>query len=154
MRNPTRSLSNERLDLPEQSLFALHAGMGLALANRILKTVAPCSHDSEIRRVLEQFVVLCRDNSRNGYTATAYESLGLVAHNLYPTWSKPLIAFCRKSSWICRTISGMESAAQSISHRRIVCPIATRADPISGLLGKNQHTRLADAMRLRVWRGR
>ena len=82
---PRRLLNGERSgELPEKSLAALHAGMGLAIADRLMKTISPGSHESESRRVLDQFVMACRDNSRPGYIGATYESLGLVARNLYP----------------------------------------------------------------------
>jgi hypothetical protein len=71
-------------EVPEKTLFPLHAGMGLAIANRFMKTVRQGSPESEIRRVLEQFVMVCRDNSMPGYIGAAYESLGLLTRNLYP----------------------------------------------------------------------
>jgi hypothetical protein len=70
--------------LPARSLAALHAGMGLSLASRLLKTVRPGSGGPEIRGVLRRFVELCEDNSGRGYVGAAYEALGLVARNLYP----------------------------------------------------------------------
>ena len=70
--------------LPRKSMAALHAGMGLSLANRLLKTLSPRNGDSEICDLLQQFVALCRDNSQPGYVGASYEALGLVARNLYP----------------------------------------------------------------------
>lgn len=70
--------------LPAKSLTALHAGMGLSLSNRLLRTVGAQSSESEIRNVLQQFVELCKDNSMPGYVGAVYESLGLVTRNLYP----------------------------------------------------------------------
>jgi len=58
--------------------------MGLSFANRILETITPQSSESKIREAVRQFVVLCRNNARDGYAGAAYESLGLVARNLYP----------------------------------------------------------------------
>ncbi len=81
---PRNLLNDRREELPARSLAALHAGMGLAIANRLMKTISPGSHESESRRVLDQFVMACRDNSRPGYIGATYESLGLVARNLYP----------------------------------------------------------------------
>src|SRR5262249_11421336 len=63
---------------------ALHAGMGLSFANRLLETIKPGSPGGRVREVLGQFVELCKENSTNGYQGAAYESLGLVARNLYP----------------------------------------------------------------------
>jgi hypothetical protein len=77
-------LNDERGGIPERGLVALHSGMGLAIANRVMETISPASHESEIRRVLVQFVTVCRDNFSTGYLGAAYESLGLVTRNLYP----------------------------------------------------------------------
>lgn len=75
-------------DLPAKSLVALHAGMGLSLANRLLARVGracrKCPESSHLDGVLRQFVSLCRDNSSEAYVAASYEALGLVARNLYP----------------------------------------------------------------------
>ncbi len=75
-------------DLPAKSLVALHAGMGLSLANRVLARVGracrKCPEFSRLDRVLRQFVTLCRDNSSEAYIPASYEALGLVARNLYP----------------------------------------------------------------------
>lgn len=78
-------LTNERARrLPGKSLTMLHAGMGLLFAEQLLKTLTPFSPVSEIRRVLREFVTLCKDNSREGYIGAAYESLGLVTRTLHP----------------------------------------------------------------------
>ena len=75
-------------DLPAKSLVALHAGMGLSLANCVLARVGracrKCPEPSRLDSVLRQFVTLCRDNSSEAYIAASYEALGLVARNLYP----------------------------------------------------------------------
>jgi hypothetical protein len=82
--------------VPARSLAALHAGMGLSLANRILARVrAPssqCLSSCDLRGALMQFVALCRDNSSEGYVGAAYEAMGLVARNLYPHMVKHLHA--------------------------------------------------------------
>lgn len=70
--------------LPARSLLPLHTGMGLSLANRLLQTVNPESPVAQVHTMLQQFVTLCRDNSRKGYVGAALEALGLVARNLYP----------------------------------------------------------------------
>lgn len=82
---PKDLLRNSNADhLPVTSLAALHAGMGLSLSNRLLKTIRSPDSESEIRRVLEQLLDLCWHNSRSGYVGAAYEALGLVTRNLYP----------------------------------------------------------------------
>jgi len=81
-RNPLKS---ERADeRPARGLAALHAGMGLAIAERLMKSIEPRSSASEIRRVLKQFVALCQDNSREGYAGATCEALGLITRNLHP----------------------------------------------------------------------
>ena len=81
---PKDLLRNANVDaLPATSLTALHAGMGLSLANRLLKTIKAPGSDSEIRSVIKKFIELCQHNSRSGYVEVAYEALGLVTRNLY-----------------------------------------------------------------------
>lgn len=79
-----RNLLRDADALPARSLAALHAGMGLSLASRLLKTVGPRNSESEVGGVLRRYVELCEDNSTPGYVGAAYEALGLVARNLYP----------------------------------------------------------------------
>lgn len=68
--------------LPSMGLMPLHTGMGLALAESILRAMS--EETSSMSRLLHQFVTLCHDNSREGYWGAAFEALGLVARNLYP----------------------------------------------------------------------
>jgi hypothetical protein len=58
--------------------------MGLSLANRSLATIKPNGGAGEMRKALLRFFALCNGNARDGYAGTVYESLGLVARNLYP----------------------------------------------------------------------
>jgi len=81
---PSGLLSANSVSVPEKSLLMLHAGMGLAFADRLLDTVTHSSPAYEIRGVVEQFVELCRNNSRPGYLGSAVESLGLVTRDFYP----------------------------------------------------------------------
>jgi hypothetical protein len=80
--------------VPPKTLAAMHAGMGLSVANRILSRVRPqsseCQSSCDLPGALIQFVALCRDNSTEGYVGAAYEALGLVARNLYPHMVKHL----------------------------------------------------------------
>jgi hypothetical protein len=85
--NPSDSLQNlltsvQAATLPEKSLTMMHAGQGLAFAEQLLKHITPYDCVQGIRNVIEEFVRLCRDNSREGYVGAAYESLGLVTR----TW--------------------------------------------------------------------
>jgi hypothetical protein len=82
---PRQLLTDESArDLPEKTFAALHAGMGLAFANRLLGTINSANARDDTSRALRRFVALCRENSRPGYTGAAFEALGLVARNLYP----------------------------------------------------------------------
>jgi hypothetical protein len=82
---PRKLLNGERGgDISEKHLVALHSGLGLAIADRFLKTIGPESDESAIRKVIDQFLMACRDNARSDYLGVVYESLGLVTRNLYP----------------------------------------------------------------------
>ena len=64
--------------LPEKSLTMMHAGLGLAIAESLMKQLTPDSSTKDTERVLRAFIKLCRNNSRPGYVGCALESLGLV----------------------------------------------------------------------------
>jgi len=68
----------QAMDLPDKSLTMMHAGLGLAFAEGLLKQLAPKSSPAEAERVVALFLRLCRANSRPGYVGCALESLGLV----------------------------------------------------------------------------
>jgi hypothetical protein len=70
--------------LPASSLTMMHAGLGLAVAERLLPHLTPCASRSQFRTVLTAFVDTCDANSRPGYRGAAYESLGLVARTWHP----------------------------------------------------------------------
>ncbi len=75
-------LTDPSLDeLADGSLTMLHAGIGMAIAQHLLKEVDHASPRKEIRRQIEQFIDLCRLNSRPGYEGAALESLGLISRN-------------------------------------------------------------------------
>lgn len=71
-------------DLPARSLIPLHTGMGLSLARRLLASLTPESPDIAIDTLLREFMALCQQNSREGYTGAVLEALGLVTRLLYP----------------------------------------------------------------------
>ena len=82
---PHHLLTDEHVrTLPTKSLLMLHAGIGLSFAQHLLRPVYPQSPTSDIRDILQQFVMLCRNNSMRGYVGAAYESLGLVARTFHP----------------------------------------------------------------------
>lgn len=74
--------------VPARAAAALHAGMGLSLADRVLASLTKEGRDpaasSGLQGALRRFFVLCRENSAEGYVGAACEALGLVTRNLYP----------------------------------------------------------------------
>jgi hypothetical protein len=64
--------------LPDKSLTMMHAGLGLCVAESLMKQLTPVSTIKETERVLKTFIKLCTNNSRPGYVGCALESLGLV----------------------------------------------------------------------------
>jgi hypothetical protein len=68
----------QALCLPDKSLTMMHAGLGLCLAESIMKRLTPDSGFGEIEVVLSAFIELCNNNARPGYIGCALESLGLV----------------------------------------------------------------------------
>lgn len=82
---PQNLLTDEKAEtLPAKSLTMMHAGIGLAFAEKLLPELTPYSSDSEVADVIERFIDLCRENSRPGYVGAAYESLGLVTRTWHP----------------------------------------------------------------------
>lgn len=82
---PQKLLWEENAQVPAKSLLMLHAGLGLSFANNLLSTVSPTAPRQKIHDVIQNFVTLCRENSRSGYLGAAIESLGLVTRTFYPT---------------------------------------------------------------------
>jgi hypothetical protein len=78
--------------LPAKSLTMMHAGMGLAFAQQLMKRITPSSPAADIRNVLQEFVTLVEANSKKGYQGAAYESLGLVTR----FWHSPLVNIVAK----------------------------------------------------------
>jgi hypothetical protein len=94
---PQHLLTAEQVSaLSARSLIPLHTGMGLALADRLLATVGVQPSDATIDLVLQQFIALCKRNSRAGYTRAVIEALGLVTRlrcpQLVPTIERQLSA--------------------------------------------------------------
>ncbi len=81
-------LTDPALDkLPAKSMTMLHAGIGLGFAQELLEDTADSAPSDEVRKTLELFVRLCRQNSRPGYEGAAMESLGIVTRN----WHRKLM---------------------------------------------------------------
>jgi hypothetical protein len=70
--------------VPPSSLLMLHAGIGLSMAQQLLRGFA-WQTEADLRRLLTEIVALDRANSRPGYLGAALESLGLVTRTFHPT---------------------------------------------------------------------
>lgn len=85
---PTGLLLEKNVSVPAKSLLMLHAGMGLCFGDRLLgvenPTLTANSPLSQFRPVVQQFVKLAKENSRDGYLGPVIESLGLVTRDFYP----------------------------------------------------------------------
>jgi hypothetical protein len=64
--------------LPERSLPMLHAGMGLALGERLFHALGRRHGEARIGGALADFAHLCRRNARPGYLGPAWEPLGII----------------------------------------------------------------------------
>jgi hypothetical protein len=64
--------------MPDKSQTMMHAGLGLCVAESLMKQLTPESTTKETERVLKAFIKLCQNNSVPGYVGCALESLGLV----------------------------------------------------------------------------
>ena len=71
-------MDGQAATMPEKSLTMMHAGLGLCLAESLMKQLTPNSSTREIERVLRTFIKLSEKNSRPGYVGCTLESLGLV----------------------------------------------------------------------------
>jgi hypothetical protein len=71
-------MDGQAASMPEKSLTMMHAGLGLCIAESLMKQLTPDSSVREVERVLKTFLKLCHNNSRQGYVGCALESLGLV----------------------------------------------------------------------------
>lgn len=65
--------------IPDSAWPMLHAGLGLALAEHLMKGLQPRHPRREFRRRLERFVAWCRENARPSYADEALEAFGLEA---------------------------------------------------------------------------
>ena len=81
---PEGLLLEEQAPVPEKSLLMLHAGIGLAFADRLLGNLTSQASAGQVRGAVQYFLALCRNNSRKGYLGAAVESLGLVTRDFYP----------------------------------------------------------------------
>jgi hypothetical protein len=70
--------------LPRRSFTMMHAGLGLALAERTAQALTPYARRSEFRDVATGFADACDAHAVAGYAGAAYESLGLVIRTWHP----------------------------------------------------------------------
>jgi len=82
--------SPEVAKLPAKSMTMLNAGIGLAFAEDLLKSLSPSSSNEDVASVLKLYLRLCRQNARQGYLGAALESLGLVTRTWHPEIMKPV----------------------------------------------------------------
>jgi hypothetical protein len=78
--------------MPLKSLCMMHAGLGLAVAESLMKQLNPDSTAKETERVLKIFIKMCNNNSRPGYVGCALESLGLVTR----CFNYPMVGLVQK----------------------------------------------------------
>jgi hypothetical protein len=71
-------VEGQAASMPDKSQTMMHAGLGLCLAESLMKQLTPDSSTKETERVLRVFIKLCQNNSVEGYVGCALESLGLV----------------------------------------------------------------------------
>jgi hypothetical protein len=71
-------ISGQAATMPAKSLCMMHAGLGLCVAESLMKQLTPDSSTKDVERVLKAFIKLCNNNSQPGYVGCALESLGLV----------------------------------------------------------------------------
>jgi len=82
---PTGLLAREAADtVPATSLLMLHAGIGLAFAERRIVPLLPAVSPEEIATVVAEIVELCRANSLPGDVGAAWESMGLYTRSFHP----------------------------------------------------------------------
>ena len=67
--------------LEDGSLTMLNAGIGLSIAQSLLSTINHLSPMSDVRRVVEKCVSLCKSNATPGFEGAAIESIGLVTRS-------------------------------------------------------------------------
>lgn len=85
-------------DVPAGTLVALHCGVALSLASRLLGRVArsvawaasaasaASAAAGELRRALAEFITASQEISRPGYAGAVLEGLGFAARLLRPRW--------------------------------------------------------------------
>jgi hypothetical protein len=70
--------------LPERSLILLHAGLGMALSDRLLGPLRSGSSPAGCDAVLDRFCGLVAANARPEFAPVVFESLGLMVRRFLP----------------------------------------------------------------------
>jgi len=81
---PHGLLFEENAHVPEKSLLMLHAGLGMAFADRLLGNLTSEASAEQFRETVRFFLATCESNCRKGYLGAALESLGLITRDFYP----------------------------------------------------------------------
>jgi hypothetical protein len=81
---PRGLLFEENAHVPEKSLLMLHAGLGMAFADRLLGNLTSEASAEQFRETIRFFLATCENNCRKGYLGAALESLGLITRDFYP----------------------------------------------------------------------
>lgn len=81
---PRGLLFEENAHVPEKSLLMLHAGLGMAFADRLLGDLTSEASAEQIRETVRFFLTTCQHNCRKGFLGAALESLGLITRDFYP----------------------------------------------------------------------
>lgn len=79
-----RALLGGGAALPEESLVLLHAGLGMALARRLLRPLRAGSPAVELDASMRRFMALVGDNSRPDLEPVAIEAAGTVVRMFLP----------------------------------------------------------------------
>ncbi len=70
--------------LPEQSMILLHAGLGMALTDILVRPLSRSSPAAAVDAALDRFAESVRDNARPELAAVPFEALGLMVRRFIP----------------------------------------------------------------------
>ena len=72
------------LDLPLCTMISLHAGLGMAFAERAFGSMGDSPSPARVTDAATRFVEMCRANCRPGWEYASIEPCGVVARTIYP----------------------------------------------------------------------
>jgi hypothetical protein len=81
--------------LPDRSLILLHAGLGMALTQHLMRPVRPDQPAAVFDAALDRFAELVSANARPDFAAVPFEALGLMVRRFLPRLHDPLEARLR-----------------------------------------------------------